>query len=79
MGRYMTLDEARIDTSYIVEKIDLPLDLERRMEALGMIAGTRVHVMNTKSHGTLILKVRGTRFALGKGISGNIRVREVQP
>lgn len=73
----MTLDEAKIDRTYVIEHMDLPLDLERRMECLGMIRGTALSVMNTKAHGTLILKVRGTRFALGKGISGKVSVREV--
>ncbi len=40
-----------------------------------MLAGTKVEILNNKSGGTLIIKVRGTRFAIGKGISKNIEVR----
>jgi len=33
-----------------------------------------VAVLNSKSHGVLIVKVRGTRFALGRNITKNILV-----
>ncbi|NDO46127.1 FeoA domain-containing protein [Clostridium sp. MD294] len=71
----MTLNNGEKNATYIVEKLDLPLHIEKRLEALGMLAGTKVEVLNNKSGGTLIIKVRGTRFAIGKGISKNIEVR----
>lgn len=72
----MTLDQGVIQGKYTVESLHLPLKLEKRLEALGMTRGTSVSVMNAKNHGTLIIKVRGTRFAVGKAISKNITVRE---
>ena len=39
-----------------------------------MTRGTSVMVLNSKSHGVLIVKVRGTRFALGRNITKNILV-----
>ncbi|HIQ97535.1 MAG TPA: FeoA domain-containing protein [Candidatus Limivivens merdigallinarum] len=72
----MTLDQGVINGRYIVESLHLPLKLEKRLEALGMTNGTSVSVLNAKNHGTLIIKVRGTRFAVGKAISRNITVRE---
>lgn len=71
----MTLNNGEKNVTYIVEKLDLPLHIEKRLEALGMLAGTKVEILNNKSGGTLIIKVRGTRFAIGKGISKNIEVR----
>lgn len=71
----MTLNNGEKNATYIVEKLDLPLHIEKRLEALGMLAGTKVEILNNKSGGTLIIKVRGTRFAIGKGISKNIEVR----
>lgn len=71
----MSLSEGRIGRSYQVEKIDLPVNLEKRLEALGMTCGTSVAVLNSKSRGVLIVKVRGTRFALGRNITKNILVR----
>ena len=52
----------------------MPTNMEKRLEALGMTRGTSVMVLNSKSHGVLIVKVRGTRFALGRNITKNILV-----
>ena len=69
----MTLQEGNSGSQYIVEQLDLPVDLERRLEALGMTEGTRVSVLRKKRRGAMIVKVRGTRFAVGLGISTHIR------
>ena len=74
----MKLNEGIPGHSYRVDKLSLPLRLTLRLEVLGMTGGTTVLVMNTKSHGTMIIKIRGTRFALGKGIWVNIDVVEVK-
>jgi len=71
----MTLNDGEVNAEYIVEKLCLPIHMEKRLQALGMTSGTKVIVLNNKSGGTLIIKVRGTRFAIGKGISKNIEVR----
>ena len=62
--------------TYVVEEIHLPGELERRLEALGMTIGTSVSVLEKKGKGILIIKLRGTRFALGYNITRNIKVRE---
>ena len=71
----MTLDTGKITENYTIEKIDLPQKLEIRLAALGMTEGTSILVLNAKSRGTLIVNVRGTRFALGRGITKQITVR----
>ena len=71
----MKLNYLYVNSEYIVEKLCLPIHMEKRLQALGMTSGTKVIVLNNKSGGTLIIKVRGTRFAIGKGISKNIEVR----
>lgn len=70
----MNLCDGRIGGQYKVANIDLPTNMEKRLEALGMTNGTSVTVLNSKSHGVLIVKVRGTRFALGRNITRNILV-----
>lgn len=55
--------------------IHLPENMERRLEALGMTLGTSVDVLNRKGKGILIIRLRGTRFALGYNITKNIQVR----
>ncbi len=71
----MTLDGGSIGQSYEVVRLTLPQRIEKRLEALGMTEGTQIDVLNSKDHGTMIIKVRGTRLAVGRGISANIYVR----
>ena len=66
--------EGRTGKQYKVESRRLPVQMERRLEALGMTRGTEVDVLNSKSRGVLIVKVRGSRFALGRNITRNIIV-----
>lgn len=68
----MTLDEGIIGASYEVRDLELPAATRHRLESLGMIPGTTVEVLNNKSHGTLVVRLRETRFALGRGISSGI-------
>ena len=75
----MYLKDAQVGHSYVVEKIDLPFQLERRLEALGMTRQTPVSILNRKGKGILIIKLRCTRFALGYNITQNIEVKEGQP
>lgn len=71
----MTLDKGEIGSTYTIEELLLPPKMERRLESLGMTQGTLVDVLNNKNSGRLIIKVRGTRLAIGKGISSRIKVR----
>lgn len=73
----MLLKDAEIGRTYEVRKISLPSRLQRRLEALGMTDGTPVTVLNRKGRGILIIKLRGTRFALGYNITKNIEAEEV--
>ena len=74
----MFLKDIQIGQSCVVESLNLPFELERRLEALGMSTGTAISVLNRKGKGIMIIKLRGTRFALGYNITQNIRVREVK-
>ncbi|MCH3913851.1 MAG: ferrous iron transport protein A [Acidaminococcaceae bacterium] len=71
----MLLKDATIGQNCIVEKINLPFQMERRLEALGMTNNTSISVINRKGKGILIIRLRGTRFALGYNITKNIEVR----
>lgn len=70
----MTLDQGRIGQSYRVKKLDLPEQVEHRLEAIGLTLGGRVSILGGKDRGTLILKIRGSRFAVGRGITQRIEV-----
>lgn len=69
------LSQGKIGGQYTIQHMELPLNIEKRLEALGMTHGTSISILNSKSRGVLIVKVRGTRFALGRNITMNIQVR----
>ena len=70
----MKLKDAEIGKSYIVKAISLPFQLERRLEALGMTEGTSIEIINRKGKGIMIIRLGGTRFALGCNITANIDI-----
>ena len=72
----MTLLETKTAQWYQVEEIHEWENVQRRLEALGILEGTRVQVLNQKRNGSTIIRVRGTRWALGKEIAGGIEVKE---
>ena len=84
----MTLQEGTPGAQYVVTGIDLPLELERRLEALGLLEGSRVLVMDKKRRGAVIAidadkleqleeMRRELRIVLARGCCKNISRREV--
>ncbi len=74
----MFLKDVHTGQSCIVEHIDLPFQMERRLEALGMTKESVISVLNRKGKGIMIIKLRGTRFALGYNMTRHITVRETR-
>ena len=72
----MTLKEGTNNHTYVVEKIRIELNLERRLEALGLTEGSQITVLNNDKKGSMTVKFRGTRFAFGRRIADNIFVKE---
>lgn len=72
----MTLLDCPLGASRRIQGLALPLELARRLEALGLIAGSPVEVLRKKRRGAMIITVRGTRFAVGRDIAAHITVRE---
>lgn len=72
----VTLDRARVGGPYRVSGISLDTAVEKRLEALGMTHGAKVEVLNRKGKGTVIVRIRGSRFAIGRGIAAGIALEE---
>lgn len=73
----MRLKDGKENTAFEVIEMHLPSNTERRLEVLGLIEGSNVIVISNKKKGAMIVKIRGTRFALGQKIAENITVKEV--
>ena len=72
----MRLNEGAKGSRLKVLHMDLPVQTER-LEVLGMLEGTVISVVNRKKRGAMIIKIRGTRFAIGEQITKNIEVEPV--
>jgi len=68
------LYEGQIGNKYRVIDIGIDYKLKRRLEVIGFTYRTEVEVLNKNLNGSLILKVRGTRFAISKMIAKKIEV-----
>lgn len=69
-----TLNTTPIGQTVTVEALHLDQRTALHLQALGMLAGTTIKVLAKKGRGTMIIDLRGTRFALGPSITANIEV-----
>lgn len=71
----MTLYEGKTGGIFRIVSIQLEQSgLTRRLEALGFNEMTLVQKLNAKQGGACIIKIRGTRLAIGKHIAQGIEV-----
>ena len=75
----MKLIEGEVNQTLLVMSVQVEERLTRRLEALGVNEQTPIIVLNKKGSGSLIIKVRGTRLALGRRIAEGITVRPIEP
>lgn len=74
----MNVSQAQKGRTYLVKKVNLEGNIERRLEMLGMTDQVKLMVLNKKNQGAVIIKVRGTRFAIGKEIADAIETEEIE-
>lgn len=74
----MKLNQADILQNYRITGVQEQEKIQRRLEALGILEGTKVVVLNRKRNGSTIIKVRGSRWALGNEIAEGIEVEELK-
>ena len=74
----MNVSQAQKGRTYLVKKVNLEGNIERRLEMLGMTDRVKLMVLNKKNQGAVIIKVRGTRFAIGKEIADAIEIEEIE-
>ena len=72
----MTLYEGQTGKNYEVTGLKLSDPVMRRLEALGIFEGTKIHILNNKKKGAVIIKARGARWALGGEMAQGIEVKE---
>lgn len=74
----MNLLQGRMKGSYLIKNVSLQNKaMQRRLEMLGFIQRTQLEILNKKSNGTMIIKMRGTRFAISGIIAAGIEVEVI--
>ncbi len=72
----MKLNECEKGGTYFVHRVLVAEAIGRRLEALGVNEGTEITVLNKKGSGSVIVKVRGTRLAMGRKIAEGIEAEK---
>lgn len=70
----MKLAEGKKGEIYTVADIDLAEAEKRRLEILGLNHGARIKILEAKKSGSMIVKIRGTRYAIGKKFAHGILI-----
>jgi len=70
----MVLYKGDVGKAYRIEDTNIDDKIKRRLEVMGLTNGTQIEILNKNINGSLILKVRGSRFAIGKRIAEGIDV-----
>ena len=73
----MNLKEGHPNHRYIVKQVKEELKLELHLQALGLTNGTQITILNNDKKGSMTIRFRGTRFAIGSRIASHIMVEEV--
>ncbi len=71
----MKLLSAQIGSIYRINDILLGKKVRHRLQILGMTRNAEIVLLNKKYSGTVIIKVRGTRFALGSKYAQGITLK----
>ena len=72
----MRLCDCAAGKLYMIRTVTAEETIVRRLEALGLVEGTKVHILMKKQDGSLIAAFQGTRLALGKKIAGAIEAED---
>ena len=73
----MKLNQGAYIQNYRITSVQEQEKIQRRLEALGILEGAKA-AGNRKRNGSTIIKVRGTRWALGNEIAEGIEVEELK-
>lgn len=74
----MTLLEGNLKHAYRLHYMELEDAVTRRLQMLGMTKNAEILLLNRKRDGSMIIKVRGTRFAIGKKYAEGIYVGDLE-
>jgi len=78
MAEKIPLAMLREDCEAVIVEINGGMGLTRRLAEMGFTNGTRVKVLHSSPPGPILIMVRGSRIALGRGLAMKIFVNPVE-
>jgi Fe2+ transport system protein FeoA len=74
----MPLSEAKKGQCVVLENIDWGTKVRKKLQDMGLTPGVTFCVVTAGSFGPMIIDLRGSRVALGRGILNKITVRSAE-
>ena len=74
-----TLDHLSVGATAVVRDLDGGHEFSSRLAAMGLVMGAALQVMQNSGKGPMLVRVRDTRLALGRGEAQRILVERVSP
>lgn len=73
----MPLVKMKTGESAILKEINWGEKMKQKLQSMGLIPGTLVSIISAGNKGPIVIDVRGSRLALGRGIVSQIEVDPV--
>lgn len=74
----MKLNEGKHNVTYQINDINLEQKLKTRLASVGIYPNSEITIWQKKGSGTMVVKVMGSRWALGKTIVSGIEIQEAK-
>ena len=74
-----THDQQSVGATAVVRELDGGNEFSGRLAAMGLVLGAALQVMQNSGKGPMLVRVRDTRLALGRGEAQRILVERVPP
>ena len=68
------LSELPSGAKTVVRRLNVGSAANRRLASMGVVVGSSIEVLQNRRHGPMLILVRDTRLALGRGEAGKIYV-----
>ena len=76
-GQFMPLSMASPGETVTVVNVRAGWGLQGRLADMGLTPGVQVRVINSQMSGPIMIDLRGSRLALGRGVAHKIMVKGV--
>ncbi len=75
---FHSLSDIKTGKMAVISSLQEGNELNRRLTSLGLTPGVHVEIVQNFGHGPMIVSIRGTRVALGRGEATKIFVRQAE-